>query len=69
MSHGNVGRHNGHSDDSQVVSDDVPGLPLGPVAPGTLALLKTTMELKARDSLVQAYVTKIPVKAANEILT
>lgn len=56
------------SDDYQVRLDDVPGLDYGPVASGTLVLLRTTIELQGRDSLGQVYVTKIPVRVANEIL-
>lgn len=39
-----------------------------PAESGTLEHLKTTLELRAGDTLLEIYFTEIPVKSANNVL-
>lgn len=40
-----------------------------PAAPPSLKPLKTVLEMKAGNSMIDVYITSVPVKSANTVLT
>jgi hypothetical protein len=67
--HEHPGGQNGHPNDLHYVAGgSINEAPTTSSRLGSLTHLKTTVELRAGDTVVQAYVVKIPAKAANEIL-